>query len=552
MAVASWRLDGAAAAVPIGRDSRTGHAAAARQYRPRPPAEAPVSDNVYELLQSRFPADPAALAMETPDGGHVTYAQMADLANRYARVLGDLGVARGDRVAAQVDKSPQNVSLYLGCLQLGAIFLPLNTAYTRSEVACFLGDAGPRVFVCRPEAEAALADTAREAGVAHLLTLGADGGGSLAAQAQGCAPLTEIAPVAADEVAVIIYTSGTTGRSKGAMLSHGNLAANALTLHRIWGFRPGDVLLHALPVYHVHGLFVALHCALLNGSPMLFLPRFDIDEVIRLLPRATVMMGVPTFYTRLLARADFTADLCRSMRLFVSGSAPLLEQTFHAFRERTGFTILERYGMTETGMNTSNPLDGERKPGTVGPALPDVSLRIADGEGRPLPRGQVGVIEVRGPNVFTGYWRMPDKTAAEFRSDGFFITGDVAVMDEDGHVTIVGRAKDLIISGGLNVYPSEVESVIDRLDHVIESAVVGVPHSEYGEAVVAVVARREEAPITERDVIDGIKGELAGFKVPKRVFFVEELPRNTMGKVQKNELRQRHGGLFADTFGIAS
>jgi len=511
-----------------------------------------MSDNLYELLQDRFPADPDAVAMETPDGRCVTYAAMADLAGRHARVLSDLGVAPGDRVAVQVDKSPELVSLYLACLSLGAIYLPLNTAYTRTEVAYFLGDAEPRVFVCAPEAQAALADTARQTGVAHLLTLGADGTGTLPARTEGHGPLTGIAERAADDVAAIVYTSGTTGRSKGAMLTHANLASNALTLHRLWGFRPGDVLLHALPIYHVHGLFVALHCALLNGSPMLFLPRFDAGEVIRLLPRATVMMGVPTFYTRLLARRDFTGEGCRSMRLFVSGSAPLLAQTFEAFRSRTGHAILERYGMTETGMNTSNPLDGERKPGTVGPPLPDVALRIADDEGRPLAQGAVGTIEVRGPNVFKGYWRMPEKTAAEFRPDGYFITGDMGRIDEDGYVAIVGRAKDLIISGGLNVYPSEVESVIDRLGPVIESAVVGLPHGEYGEAVVAVVAVPPDAPLTERDVIEHARAELAGYKVPKRVVFTEDLPRNTMGKVQKSELRDRHGEMFADSFRTAS
>jgi malonyl-CoA/methylmalonyl-CoA synthetase len=353
-----------------------------------------------------------------------------------------------------------------------------------------------------------------------------------------------VAPCEADDLAALLYTSGTTGRSKGAMLTHGNLASNALTLRDAWGFSDADVLLHALPIYHTHGLFVSINVTLLAGARMLFLPRFEPDAVIAGLSRATVMMGVPTYYVRLLERPDFTREVCRHMRLFISGSAPLLEETFRAFEARTGQRILERYGMTETGMNTSNPLDGERHPGTVGPPLPGVEARVCEEQGRVLPTGEVGVLEVRGPNVFKGYWRMPEKTAEEFRDDGFFITGDIAKIDANGYVTIVGRAKDLIISGGLNVYPKEVESVIDGLRGVAESAVVGLDHPDFGEAVAAVVVRAPDASVSEDEIIAATRTQLAGFKVPKRVFFVDALPRNTMGKVQKNQLRDRYAGAF--------
>ncbi len=504
-----------------------------------------MSDNLYDLFLSRFPADRSAMVIETEAGRICSYAELEAASGRYAGLLARLGVAPGDRVAVQVEKSPEAVFLYLACLRAGAVYLPLNTAYTRSEMGYFLSDAEPRVVVCRPEAESAVGEIAARAGTAHVLTLDARGDGSLSAAAAGLDPDVPTVPVAADDLAAILYTSGTTGRSKGAMLSHRNLAANALTLHRIWGFRPDDVLLHALPIYHVHGLFVALHCVLLNGTGMIFLPKFDAGEALRKLPRATVLMGVPTFYTRLLDRPELTAA-CRRMRLFISGSAPLLEDTFRQFEARTGHAILERYGMTETGMNTSNPLDGERRPGTVGLPLPDVELRIADDEGRPLPQGETGMIEVRGPNVFRGYWRQPDKTAAEFRSDGFFITGDLGRIGADGYVTILGRGKDLIITGGFNVYPKEVESLIDALDGIEDSAVIGLPHPDYGEAVAAVIARRPGR--TEPDaaaVLRALRDELAGFKLPKRIVFVDELPRNAMGKVQKAALRDAYRDSFA-------
>ena len=496
--------------------------------------------NLYELLQTRFPAERMRAFIELEDGRTYSYGDLEDTSGRYARLLGDLGVAKGDRVAVQVEKSPEAIFLYLACLRAGAIYLPLNPAYTKAEIAYFLGDAEPKVAVCRPETEAEISEVA---GVARVLTLDQNDGGSLPARARDLAPIEGCVAADADDVAAFLYTSGTTGRSKGAMLTHRNLGSNALALHQAWGFGPDDVLLHALPLFHTHGLFVATHCVLLNGTAMLFLPKFDAEAVIRLLPRTRVMMGVPTFYTRLLAQPGFTKAVCRNVRLFISGSAPLLEETFHAFKARTGHTILERYGMTETGMNTSNPLDGERIAGTVGFPLPGVEVRVCDDAGHPLATDEIGVLEVRGPNVFTGYWRMPEKTAAEIRPDGFFITGDVSKIDARGYVHIVGRAKDLIICGGFNVYPKEVELCIDRIDGVVESAVIGVPHPDFGEAVVAVVKRAPRRDdLTAESVIAACKAELANFKVPKQAHFVDDLPRNAMGKVQKNELRERYTG----------
>jgi malonyl-CoA/methylmalonyl-CoA synthetase len=401
------------------------------------------------------------------------------------------------------------------------------------------------VIVCEPARTEAIEALAANHGKAHVVTLGTAGDGSLIERSRTLEPAAEIADVAADDIAAICYTSGTTGRSKGAMLSHGNLESNARTLHKLWSFVPGDVLLHALPIFHVHGPFIALHCALLNGSKVIFLPRFDAEEMVRQMPNATVMMGVPTFYVRLLAHPGFTREVCAKMRLFIAGSAPLLAETFAEFETRTGHRVLERYGMTEAGMVTSNPYEGERRPGAVGPALPDVELRVADEDGRILPPGEVGVLEYKGPNVFKGYWRMPDKTTEEFRADGYFISGDLATLGEDGYVTIVGRAKDLIISGGFNVYPKEVEGFIDELEGVGESAVIGLPHPDFGEAVTAVVTPAEPAAKPEEAaVIATLKDRLARFKVPKRVFVVDELPRNAMGKVQKTLLRERYAGTF--------
>jgi malonyl-CoA/methylmalonyl-CoA synthetase len=500
--------------------------------------------NLYRLLRQRFPADHTALFLEDPGGRSLRYAEVDSLAGKLLAVLRANGVAKGDRVVVQVDRSIEAVLLYLACLRAGAIYIPLNTAYTPSEVAYFLDNATPRLFVCTPDKRATLEDTASAAGVTALMSLGARGDGELMAAAAAAPVSDEVAEVAGRDLAAILYTSGTTGRPKGAMLSHGNLASNARVLHDYWHWRPDDVLLHALPIFHVHGLFVALHCALLGGSRVIFLPRFDVDAVLARLPDATVMMGVPTFYTRLLERNAPDRDACRGMRLFISGSAPLLAETHREFEARTGHRILERYGMTEAGMITSNPCDGERIAGTVGYPLPGVRVRVADEQGREVPRGEPGVLEVQGPNVFRGYWEMPQKTAEEFRSDGWFITGDIAVMADDDRVSIVGRAKDLIISGGYNVYPKEVETQIDQLSGIKESAVVGLPHPDLGEGVAAVVVTDGGAEPNEQDVIAALGDRLARFKQPKRVFFVDELPRNAMGKVQKNELRDR----FRDAF----
>lgn len=502
-------------------------------------------DNVFELFRSRFPEDRSRPVIETGGGRVYSYADLEDASGRIARLLADLGVSPGTRVAVQVDKSPETIFLYLACLRAGAVFLPLNPAYQGRELEYFFADAGPRVVICRPEAEEGLRPIAGRTAVEHLFTLDAAGGGTLMDRCAGLSPDFPTMARAGDDVAALLYTSGTTGVSKGAMLSHRNLGANALALHRAWGWEPDDVLLHALPIYHTHGLFVAIHCVLLNGTGMLFMPRFDVAEVARLLPRATVFMGVPTHYVRLLGDPGFREngqEICRNMRLFISGSAPLLGETFHAFRNVTGHTILERYGMTETGMNTSNPLHGERRAGTVGFPLPGVDVRVADEDNRILPSGEVGVLELRGANVFSGYWGMPEKTAEAFREDGFFITGDLSRVDGNGYVHIVGRAKDLVITGGLNVYPKEVETCIDEIEGVVESAVIGVPHPDFGEAVTAVVVCEPGCEdLTAKAVIRAVKGQLANFKVPKAVHFVGELPRNATGKVQKNVLRGRYG-----------
>ncbi len=492
--------------------------------------------NLYSLFASHFGDEPEQPCVLIPNGPVVHYDELAALSARYAHVLRKAGCLPGDRVAVQTDKYWQVIALYLGCLRAGCAYLPLNTGYQRGELSYFFENAEPRVIVCRPEAEAVLAPLAPGA---RVLTLGA-AGGSLDEQSRDQEPSFQTVTSAPDDLAAILYTSGTTGRSKGAMLTHRNLASNALALVEEWGFVRGDVLLHALPIYHVHGLFVAIHCVLLAGARMLWLPKFDPAQVTALLPRATVMMGVPTFYTRLLAEPAFDRNACSTMRLFVSGSAPLLPETFAAFEARTGHRILERYGMTETGMNTSNPLDGPRLGGTVGRPLPGVELRIVDEAGQACAPGTIGAIEVKGPNVFPGYWRMPEKTREEFTADGYFRTGDMGTLTAEGYVQIVGRAKDLIITGGLNVYPKEIEEHIDAIDGVAESAVIGVPDADFGEAVVAVIVPRSGRQLSEPGIIAALKREIAGFKVPKRVLFVDELPRNAMGKVQKNVLRGRY------------
>jgi malonyl-CoA/methylmalonyl-CoA synthetase len=466
-----------------------------------------LSDSLYDLLVRGFPEDRTRPCFILKDAPAVSYGELEDMAGRIAGHLAARGVTPGDRVCMQVEKSVEAVMIYLAVLRAGAIFVPLNSAYTQTEIDYFIGDAEPRVFINDAQA--------------------------FVAEAAGAALLAPVARAASD-LASIIYTSGTTGRSKGAMLSHGNLASNALALHKAWGFSPADTLLHALPIFHVHGLFVALHCAFLSGCPMVWLPKFADADVLWGLRQATVMMGVPTFYTRLLAAEGFTQELAASVRVFISGSAPLLESTFAEFEARTGKRILERYGMSEAVIITSNPLDGERIAASVGYPLPDVGLRIGGGEA-------TGVIEITGPSVFGGYWRMPEKTAEEFTADGWFITGDVGRRDADGRVWISGRAKDLIITGGYNVYPKEVENVLDVIPGIVESAVVGVPHPDFGEGVVAVVTGKG----VEQAIIAEARRHLAAFKSPKRVIFVEDLPRNAMGKVQKNVLRSRFADIFA-------
>ena len=495
--------------------------------------------NLYAALRA-IADTPDAPFLATPQGRTLTYGDLETGSARLANALVEAGVQPGDRVAVQVEKSPEVVLLYLACLRAGAVYLPLNTAYTLNELAYFIGDAQPRVVVCDPKSEAGVTALA-----AAVLTLDAAGQGSLADLAAGQAPTFDTVPRDDGDLAAILYTSGTTGRSKGAMLTHANLTSNASTLVEAWRFSPADVLLHALPIFHVHGLFVGLNVPLMAGAALLYLPKFDPDAVLRLLPRATVMMGVPTFYVRLLQDPRLDKELVRGVRLFVSGSAPLLAETHQQWAAATRQAILERYGMTETGMNTSNPYEGPRVAGTVGPPLPGVNLRITDPEtGRAMPHGEIGMIEVKGPNVFVGYWRMPEKTAAEFRADGYFITGDLGRIDGDGYVHIVGRGKDLIITGGFNVYPKEIEEEIDALPGVIESAVIGLPHPDLGEGVTAIVAAPPEAGLQEAAILQVLSTRLAGFKRPKRVLFVDDLPRNAMGKVQKAALREQHARLY--------
>ncbi|MEY4698552.1 MAG: hypothetical protein RIT14_2980 [Pseudomonadota bacterium] len=476
------------------------------------------------------------------DGGTVTGTEFLALIAQQANALRALGLGPGCRVAVQVAKTPQALALYAATVAVGAVFLPLNTAYTPAEVDYFLGDATPRLFLCDPAQQAALAPLAARHGTA-CLTLDADGGGSfsdLAAQQGADLRPADRGP---DDLAALLYTSGTTGRSKGAMLTHANLLSNAEALVDLWRFTPEDVLIHALPIFHTHGLFVASNTCFLSGAAMIFLPGFDAAQVIRLMPGATTLMGVPTFYTRLLDDPRLTRDLCAHMRLFVSGSAPLLADTHAAFAARTGHRILERYGMTETNMNTSNPYDGDRRAGTVGFPLPGVDLRLTR-DGQPVARGEVGLIEVRGPNVFKGYWQMPDKTREELRDDGFFLTGDLGCLDDDGYLQIVGRAKDLIITGGYNVYPKEVELLLDAVPGVLESAVIGLPHPDFGEAVFAVLVAQKGVNLDPAAVLSTIAGDLARFKQPKAAVVVQSLPRNTMGKVQKNVLRSDFAGRF--------
>ena len=507
--------------------------------------------NLYTVLESGFPADRSTICLEIPGGRDRTWNEIDRGSARMANWLASLGIARGSRVAAPVEKSPEGLMLYLATLRAGFVFLPLNTAYRDAELEYFFGNATPAVVVCPGKSLGWIEPIAKKTNVAHCVTLNEDGTGALMDAAASQPDTFTTLELSDDTLASILYTSGTTGRSKGAMLSHGNLGSNALTLREHWGWRSDDVLLHMLPIFHIHGLFVAVNGALLAGAKMIWLSKFDGKAAVRHLPGATLMMGVPTFYVRLLTEADFTCETCRNIRLFVSGSAPLLLETFTAFQERSGHTILERYGMSETGMLVSNPYrerDGRRFGGTVGKPLRGVSLRITGEDGRPCKPGEIGMIEVRGPGIFKGYWEMPEKTKEEFTADGWFRTGDMGRFGgeaaglpvPDDYVSIVGRDKDLIISGGFNVYPKEIEGFIDDIPGVEESAVVGVPHPDFGEVGVAVVVAKPGVILDAAQIQVYLKTKIANFKVPKKVVIVPELPRNTMGKVQKNVLRQEY------------
>ncbi|RQO61868.1 malonyl-CoA synthase [Paucibacter sp. KBW04] len=511
--------------------------------------------NLFSALRAAFPADLDAVAIECADqlgsDGHALRYSWRDLERgtaMLANLLLSLDLPAGSRIAAHTEKSVEALMLYLAVLRAGFVYLPLNNAYQAAELDYFIKNAEPAVLVCAGKNFGWASKLAFMAGTQYVFSLNEDRTGTLLDRAASQSDQHEIAPKEANELAAILYTSGTTGRSKGAMLSHGNLLSNALTLKDLWDWKPGDVLIHALPIFHVHGLFIASHGALLNGSKMIWFARFEPRAVIEKFAEATVLMGVPTLYVRMLAEGALTPKACEHMRLFISGSAPLLIATFEEWQARSGHRILERYGMSETLMLSSNPcrgLDGERIAGTVGPALPGVGVRVSREDGQPCAVDEIGAIEVRGPNVFSGYWRMPEKTAEEFSADGWFKTGDVGRVDANGYFTIVGRAKDLIISGGYNVYPAEIESYLNEMEGVLESAVVGVPHPDFGEAVIAAVVPRPGETLDGEAMIATLKRQIANFKVPKQVFVLAELPRNTMGKVQKNLLRQQHQGLFA-------
>ena len=501
-----------------------------------------INGNLYAHFQVMFHRFSDKIALTEVDGSTLSYGQLDSAAGIMAAYLSELGVQRGDRVSVQVAKSTQAMVLYLACLRGGYVFHPLNTGYKKNELSYFLSNAEPVLMVCDQAGVAVLAPLCQQANVPTLMTLNADGSGSLTEHLGNINTQLPVAELEPDTLAALLYSSGTTGTPKGVMLSHENLRSNAASLVKGWGFTPDDVLLHALPIFHVHGLFVALGCVFLSGASMRWLPGFDLDEVLKALPLTTSMMGVPTYYTRLLGSDRFNRQTAANIRLFISGSAPLLIETFEDFEKRTGHRILERYGMTETNMNTSNPLNGERRGGTVGVPLPGVEVRIADDNDQPLAYGEIGSLQVRGENVFKGYWKMPDKTAEDFTVDGYFNTGDKGQMSADGYVAIVGRAKDMVISGGLNIYPKEIELVIDELPGVLESAVIGVAHEDFGEALVAVVVRSGE--IEETEIMIALKTRISAFKVPKRVIFLEQLPRNTMSKVQKNLLREQFADLL--------
>jgi malonyl-CoA/methylmalonyl-CoA synthetase len=517
--------------------------------------------NVFAALQAAYPADRARVAIETDTGLLYTWqdidrasAMLANLLTSldlHGRTLED-GTFLPPVVAAHTEKSVEALLLYLATLRAGMVYLPLNPAYRQAEMDYFLGDAQPAVVVCAPGDFQWLSRVAFQKGVRHVFTLGTDRTGTLLDRASFMSDQHRPEVIESTSLCAILYTSGTTGRSKGALLTHGNLLSNARTLIKHWAWQPTDVLLHALPIFHIHGLFVACHCALLSGSKLLWLGKFEPQAVLQRLPQATVFMGVPTMYGRLLAQPGLTRSTCGGMRLFVSGSAPLLPSVFADFAQRTGHTILERYGMSETGMLCSNPYRPEAGPrlaGSVGPALPGVEVRVVDDAGAPCPAEAVGHIQVRGPNVFMGYLGMPDKTAESFTDDDWFKTGDVGKVGSNNYVTIVGRARDLIITGGFNVYPAEIEDHLNQLPGVAESAVFGVPHPDFGEGVVAAVVPQPGAHLTEAGLIEHTKQRIANFKVPKRVFVLAELPRNAMGKVQKNLLQKEHAALFGSAGG---
>ena len=500
-----------------------------------------MANPLYDALLGQH-AENNNVFLQLTDGTNLSYADFISRCGRFASVLDNFSLGPGDRVAIQVEKCVDALALCNACIQRGLVFLPLNPAYTAAEVDYFVTDSGAKLFICAPERVSDFSTLSQ----IQIETLGANATGTLAALAAQVKASTEVIDRDENDLAALLYTSGTTGRSKGAMLSQKNLLSNAQILVDYWQFSSDDTLIHALPIFHTHGLFVATNTALLTGASMIFMPQFNVKSVIEAMPNATAMMGVPTFYTRLLADTAFRTETTKNMRLFISGSAPLLAETHVAFTDRTGHRILERYGMTETNMNTSNPYDGERKTGTVGTALPNVDVRIVDQtSGEPVTPGEIGILEVRGPNVFQGYWNMPEKTAADFRTDGYFITGDLAQMDPDGYITIVGRSKDLIISGGFNIYPKEVEEILDDQPGVLETAVIGIPHPDMGEAVVGVIVAQAGHEFDTDQFMTGVSKSLARFKQPRHIVQVDALPRNTMGKVQKAELRKTYAGVFA-------
>ena len=502
--------------------------------------------NLFSLFDQSISQDQSKPILILEDGTEYNYVQINSISSRIASYFMDSGILPGERISVQVDKSPESLCLYLACLRAGLTYHPLNPDYTESELEFFICNAEPSLIVCSDEKIESFKNLARANNISHVYTLNHDGNGTLIEHSKNSKKDFVTFSTPPDHIAALLYSSGTTGRPKGIMLTHENLISNTVTLSEYWEFSRKDVLLHALPIFHVHGLFVAIGCALYSGASMYWLSKFNEKSIIENLSNCTVMMGVPTYYTRLLASKELSRDRCINMRLFISGSAPLLEETFFDFEKTTGHQILERYGMSETNMNTSNPVQGERKPGTVGPPLPGVEVRIVDDNGEELEKNSIGNLLVKGPNVFKGYWKMPEKTVEDFTEDSFFKTGDKAKIDDDGYVSIVGRSKDMIITGGLNVYPKEVELVLDEINGVSESAVIGVSHLDFGEAVVAVVVRNPSSiEPDEKEIISSAKDQLAKYKLPKRVIFVDQLPRNTMSKVQKNILRDNYKNLFS-------